>query len=538
MRQVEGSRIPLLVAAGVVLLTVTGCGGSAGSSASSSTSPATPTAAPDLLSWSAVDIPSSRIDAAIDSLDGIAEKTMKETGIPGMSIAVVRDGKVVYAKGFGVRKVGTTDGVNADTIFQVASVSKPIGASVVASVVGTGKVAWTDPVSKYLPDFALSDPYVTKNATIGDLYAMRSGLPDEAGDTLEWMGYNREQVLQRLRYLPLAPFRAEYHYTNFGLTAGAQAVADAAGIPWEELSKQRLYAPLGMTRTTSNYAEFLKADNRATLHTKVNGAYGAHDIRDPQAQSPAGGVSTSANDMAKWMIMELGQGNYQGKQVVSAEALQESFVPRMTSRAATAPAQRSGQIGYGILVDTDSTGRMRYSFSGAFEVGAATTFTLVPSEKLGISVFTNAAPLGAAEAVSYEFLDRAETGSSSQDWLAVMGKVYESTENTPTPPPTPSAPSAPAPLTNYTGVYTNTFYGPVTVTVEGGGLVAKFGPAARTFSLRPYDGNKFSAQVPYSDVWLPSVTFTVPDGGPATSVTFGQFDDAGQGTFTRAAPSG
>ncbi len=537
MRQLASSRIPPLFAATMVMLAVTSCGDSTGPTVSSSASPATPAAAADPLSWSAVDIPSSRIDAAIDSLDGIAEKTMKETGIPGMSIAVVRNGEVVYAKGLGVRKVGTTDGVNADTIFQVASVSKPIGASVVASVVGTGKVAWTDPVSKYLPDFALSDPYVTKNATIGDLYAMRSGLPAEAGDTLEWMGYNREQVLQRLRYLPLTPFRAEYHYTNFGLTAGAQAVANAVGTPWEALSKQRLYEPLGMTRTSSNYAEFLTSDNRATLHSKVNGEYGAHEIRDPQAQSPAGGVSTSANDMAKWMIMELGQGKYQGKQVVSAEALQESLVPRMTTRAATEPTQRSGQIGYGILVDTDSTGRIRYSFSGAFDVGAATTFTLLPSENLGISVFTNAAPIGAAEAVSYEFLDRAEIGSSSQDWLAVMGKVYESMDSMPTPPPPPAAPAPPAPLTDYTGVYTNTFYGPATVTVEGAGLVAKFGPAARSFPLRPYDGNTFSAQVPYSDVWLPSVTFTAPAGGPATSVKFDQFGDAGQGTFTRAAPS-
>lgn len=530
MRQASRRGVPILVATAGTLLAVTACSGPAGSGSS-----ATPSQPADPMAWSAVTIPSTRIDSAIAGLDDIAERTMKQTGIPGMSIAVVRDGKVVYAKGFGVRKAGTTDPVDADTIFQVASVSKPIGASVVAAVVGDGKVAWTDPTSKYLPDFVLSDPYVTKNVTIGDLYAMRSGLPNEAGDYLEWMGYDRAEVLRRLRYVPLSPFRADYHYTNFGLTAGAEAVAKAVGVPWERLSKQRIYDPLGMTRTTSDYAEFLASTNRATLHMKTKDGYAANEIRDPQAQSPAGGVSTSANDMAKWMIMELGQGNYQGEQVVAANALQESLVPRATARPAAQPTQRSGLFGYGMNVDTDSTGRMRYSFSGAFDVGAATTFALLPSESLGISVFTNAAPIGVPEAVTAEFLDRAETGTVTQDWPEVMGKAFASREASATPaPPAPANPAPPGPLTNYTGVYTNEFYGPLTVSVEGSELVAKIGPAARTFKLRPYDGSLFSLQVPYSDVWVPSVKFAAPAGAPATSVTMALFNEDGLGTFVRA----
>ncbi len=530
MRQSGRRGISVFIATACTLLAVSACSGTAGSSA-----PATPTQPTDPMEWSAVTIPSTRIDAAIAGLDGIAERAMKETGIPGMSIAVVRDGKVVYTKGFGVRKAGTTEAVDADTIFQVASVSKPIGASVVASVVGDGKVTWTDPTSKYLPGFALSDPYVTKNVTIGDLYAMRSGLPNEAGDYLEWMGYDRAEVLRRLRYLPLTPFRAEYHYTNFGLTAGAQAVAEAVGVPWERLSKQRVYDPLGMTRTSSDYAEFVASTNHATLHMKTKDGYSANEIRDPQAQSPAGGVSTSANDMAKWMIMMLGQGTYQGKQVVSATALQEALVPRATARAAAQPTERSGLFGYGMNVDTDSTGRMRYSFSGAFDVGAATTFALLPSESLGISVFTNAAPIGVPEAVTYEFLDRAETGTNSQNWLDVMGKAFASRDTSSGAVPTPPAnPTPPGPLTDYAGVYTNEFYGPLTISVEGGALVAKIGPAARTFPLRPYDGNVFSAQVPYSDAWIPSVKFTAPAGARANSVTMELFNEDGLGTFVRA----
>lgn len=528
MRSSDVARVVTSAALLAAPLGLAGCG------AADSTAPASSPSAADPRAWSAVDIPNSQIDAAIASLDGIADTTMAKTGVPGMAIAVVHDGEVVYAKGFGVRKAGADGAVDADTIFQVASVSKPIGASVVASVVGTGKVAWSDTVATYMPDFALSDPYVTSHVTVADLYAMRSGLPDEAGDDLEWMGYDRAQVLQRLRYLPLAPFRADYHYTNFGLTAGAQAVANATGTTWERLSKDRIYGPLGMTRTTSNYAEFLASDNRAALHSKADGRFTATEVRDPQAQSPAGGVSTTANDMAKWMIMELGQGTYQGTQVVDAKALQESLLPAMTSRPAALPDQRSSQFGYGIGVGTDGTGRMRYSFSGAFTVGAATNFSLLPSEGLGISVFTNAQPIGAAEAISNEFMDRAETGASTQDWLAVMGQALGSaTGSLPTPPPAPTSPVPPAPLATYAGAYSNDYYGPMTVAVEGDALVARVGPAAKEFPLRPYDGNAFATPVTYTDVWLPSVTFQAEAGSAATSVTFGQFNDNGLGTFTR-----
>ena len=119
-------------------------------------------------------------------------------------------------------------------------------ASVIASVIGEGKVKWTDKISIYLPDFALSDPYATANVTIADMYSHRSGLPDHAGDLLEDMGYSQAEVLYRLRYLPLEPFRAEYAYTNFGITAGAEAVAKAAGVDWPTLSKQQVYEPLGI----------------------------------------------------------------------------------------------------------------------------------------------------------------------------------------------------------------------------------------------------------------------------------------------------
>jgi CubicO group peptidase (beta-lactamase class C family) len=153
---------------------------------------------------------------------------MTTSGIPGMAIAVVHGGKTLYAKGFGVRDVRSPEKVDADTVFQLASLSKPIAATVVAHQVGIRDLTWDAPIVAHLPWFALSDPAVTGMLTVADLFAHRSGLPDHAGDLLEDLGYGRRAVLERLRFLPLAPFRTSYAYTNFGVTAAAEAVASPA----------------------------------------------------------------------------------------------------------------------------------------------------------------------------------------------------------------------------------------------------------------------------------------------------------------------
>ncbi len=171
--------------------------------------------------------------------------------------------------------------------------------------------AWDTPVVSKLPWFALSDPYVTGHVTIADLYSHRSGLPDHAGDKLEDLGYDRRQALERLKYLPLAPFRISYAYTNFGVTAAAEAVAAAAGKPWEDLSDEVLYRPLEMTSTSSRFADFTARPNHAVNHIKVADKWEPRFQRDPDAQSAAGGVSSSVNDMAHWLIMLLGNGSYQ-----------------------------------------------------------------------------------------------------------------------------------------------------------------------------------------------------------------------------------
>lgn len=171
---------------------------------------------------------------AISTLDDLGHDVLARSGIPGLAIAVVHDGRTVYARGFGKRAIGHQDHIDADTVFLLASLSKPVGATVVATQVDAGLVSWRSPVRDFLPSFDLGDPWINEHVTIGDLYAHRSGLPDHAGDDLEDIGFNRSAILERLALLPKGVFRVDYAYTNFGITAAAEARGDSS---WYGLGK-------------------------------------------------------------------------------------------------------------------------------------------------------------------------------------------------------------------------------------------------------------------------------------------------------------
>src|SRR6266536_4104385 len=247
-------------------------------------------------------VTSEQVTHAIQQLEKLAQGQIQENALPGLAIAVVFQDKVVYAKGFGVRDATTKLPVDADTVFQLASVSKPIGSTVVAELVGEGKITWDSKLNVLDPTFAMFDPWVTREITIRDMYAHRSGFPEHAGDLLEDLGFARAEILYRLRYQhPGSSFRSHYAYTNFGMTEGGIAAAKAYGLEWEDAVKQKLYNPLGMSSTSSRYADFTARRNRALGHVLVDGKWVQKFKRDPDAQSPTGGVSSSVNDLAKWM---------------------------------------------------------------------------------------------------------------------------------------------------------------------------------------------------------------------------------------------
>nr|WP_222109693.1 serine hydrolase [Streptomyces cupreus] len=475
------------------------------------------------------------VQRAVDRLDGVVESAMKRTGAPGVAVAVVYEGKVVHIEGYGVRKEGEKARVDADTVFQLASVSKPIASTVVAGAVGVD--GWTKPVAPNVPDFRLKGPWVTSHVTVADLFSHRSGLPDHAGDLLEDLGYDREYILSHLRYEPLAPFRASYAYTNFGLTAAAQAVADDKGVAWEKLAEDTLYKPAGMDSTSSRFEDFENTANRAWGHVQTkDGDWRAEFVRDPDAQSPAGGVSSSARDMAVWMRLQLANGKLDGEQIIQADALERTHWPESVASPPRAPAARTGFYGLGWNVSYDDAGRLRLSHTGAFALGAHTNVTMLPGEQLGIVVLTNSSPVGVADAVALDFFDIAETGEISRDWIPLVDAVYQQqadegrSKTDYAHPPSDAAPAQDA--DSYEGTYENDYYGQARVVAgNDGALTLQLGPKPQSYRLTHYDGDTFSFQTAGENaVGRTGVTFT-SDG---KSFTVEYLDSEGLGTFTRA----
>ncbi|WP_331738460.1 serine hydrolase [Streptomyces sp. NBC_01276] len=471
------------------------------------------------------------VSRALDTLDTQVKDGIRRTGVPGVSVAVVHDDKVVYLKGFGVRNTEAPgEKVGPDTVFQLASVSKPVATTVLAQALGAD--GFDDP----LKGITLKDPWVSSHVTAADLLSHRSGLPDHSGDLLEDLGYDQSYILSHLRYEPLSPFRTSYAYTNFGFTAAAEAVAKARGVPWDKLSDDLLYKPAGMTHTSSRFSDYEKAADRALTHVKTaDGTWKPLHVRDADAQTAAGGVSSNARDMARWLRLQMGGGKIDGKQVINSAGLAETHIPHSISQPAAEPNAQPGYYGLGWNVRYDDHGRLRLSHSGAFALGTNTNVTLLPAEKLAIVVLTNGAPSGLPDTIALNFFDTAEHGKPTRDWLPVVAKSYEEQLNeggSDTDYAKPPANPKPARSDSaYTGTYTNPFYGRAAVTAgPDGGLVLHLGPEPQNYPLTHYDGNTFSFETAGENaVGRTGVTFT--DGRMRVEY----LDTNGLGTFEKAA---
>jgi CubicO group peptidase (beta-lactamase class C family) len=487
-----------------------------------------------------VPIPAGRIDAAIKQLEAVIDTVRSESNVPAMAVAVVQAGGTLYERAVGARALGSNTGaVDLDTVFQLASLSKPIAATLVAREVSLGKVSWDTTVKSQLPWFALADPYVTKNLTVGDCFAHRSGLGDQSGDVIEDIGWNRREVLERLEYLPLDDFRVRHHYTNWGFTAGAEAVAAAAGMSWEDLIAQQLYAPLGMKSASSRYADYIGNSNRASGHAWVEGRFQPWFVRQPDPQSPAGGVSASVRDLIPWMQLVL-SGGQRPKDFISPAAMMATLTPQSLTGPPSTPDSRSGFYGYGIGVNVQSSGRVQYSHSGAFCLGAGTNVMFLPSADIAIVTLTNAAPVGAAEAVSAEFMDLVQYGKPSRNWydfyhqhmkplLAPVGSLVGKSR--------PAQPEPPRPDAGYLGSYHNDCFGTIDIVKSGEDLVLRMGPDKKPFPLETWSGDEFVFPVICESAPFGSgsfVRFGEPsEAGTSPSVVIELLDADGLGTFFR-----
>jgi CubicO group peptidase (beta-lactamase class C family)/pimeloyl-ACP methyl ester carboxylesterase len=484
-------------------------------------------------------VTSEQVTRAIQELEKLAQKQIQENALPGLAIAVVFQENAVYAKGFGVRDTSSKSPVDADTVFQLASLSKPIGSTVVAGLVGEGKITWDSKLSVLDPTFAMFDPWVTREITIRDMYAHRSGLPEHAGDLLEDLGFTRAEILHRLRYQhPASSFRSHYAYTNFGMTEGAIAAAKAYNVEWENASEQKLYRPLGMSSTSSRYADFMARRNKALGHVLVAGKWVQKFKRDPDAQSPTGGVSSSVNDLTKWLQLQLANGKFEGKQIVDEKALAETHHPQMLT-GFNPFTQLPTFYGLGWNVGYDQEGRLRLNHSGAFGLGTATYANLVPGEQLGIVVLTNAYPLGIAEALGTTFVDIALYGKPTQDWFPLFKQVYSNPAAIGTvlgfdysKPPASATPALKS--SAYAGKYTNDYFGDISIVEKDGGLAIVEGPKNQAFPMKHYDRDTFTYETKGENaVGRSGITFTVGPDGKAAHVLVENLNVRGEGTFKR-----
>lgn len=483
----------------------------------------------------------TQVDKAVAALEQAAQNEISSNGAPGIATAVVYQDKLVFAKGFGVREVGKPEQVDADTVFQLASVSKPIGSTVVAKLVSEGKITWDSPVSDLDPNFQLYDPWVTREITLRDFYAHRSGLPAHVGDLLEDLGYDRAQILYRLRFQkPASSFRTTEAYTNFGITQAAVAAAQAYGLEWADASEQKLYQPLGMTSTSSRFKDFMARRNKAVNHVLIEDKWVHKFQREPDAQAPAGGVSSSVNDMSRWLRLQITNGKFDGKQIVPEEPLIATHQPQLLRGFSPLTGLPSFD-GLGWDLNYDTLGRLRLGHSGGFALGAGTNVALVPAEQLGIITLCNATANGVSESLNQIFMDTALYGAPTQDWVtlfkklfsnpATLGVVMGTDYSKPAASPTPA-------LKNdaYVGSYTTPFFGDIAVIEQDGGLAIVEGPNKMTFPLTHYDRDIFTyATTGENAVGATGVYFNVGADGQAATVRVENLDVDGSGVFTRVA---
>jgi CubicO group peptidase (beta-lactamase class C family) len=427
------------------------------------------------------------------------ERTMKLFDVPGIAIAVVKDGKVIAAQGFGVRKLGAPDKVDGKTLFEVASNSKAFTAAALAMLVDEGKLAWDDPVTKHLPDFQMYDAYVTHEMTVRDLLTHRSGLGLGAGDLLWWptTNFSTDEIIHNLRFVrPSTSFRSSYAYDNLLYIVAGKIVAAKSGKTWGETIRERILTPVGMTTTTTSLAENAGNPDVANAHSKINDKIAAVKAMPVPNAVGAVGINTNADDIARWMNVLLAGGVIHdgpgGKDVrlFSAKQGRELWTAQTPMRISEPPAKLAGTrpnfLAYGLGFQlSDWQGHMLAQHSGALQ-GFYSKLVMVTDAKLGIAILTNAESGGSLSALQYQLLDRLLNPAAKTDWIGAVAadaderhaKELARLKQTGSARAAKSQPSLA--LAAYDGEYQDPWYGAATIKHVSGKQVMTF---ARTPDL-------------------------------------------------------
>jgi CubicO group peptidase (beta-lactamase class C family) len=394
---------------------------------------------------------------------------------------------VVAARGYGVRKLGDPTPVDGKTQFEVASNSKAFTAAALAMLVDEGKIAWDDPVTKHLPGFQMFDSYVTGAMTVRDLLTHRSGLGLGAGDLLWWpsTNFSTDEIIARLRYVkPATSFRSSYAYDNLLYIAAGKIIAEKDRKPWGDAIRDRILTPLGMRGTTTSVEAMLAGEDHAAPHSKINGK--ASVVKPMPVANAVGavGINTSAEDVARWMSLLLNDGKTeQGAQLITAKQLGELWTQQTPMRirepkpplAATKPNFAAYGLGFSLR---DYKGRKIAMHGGALQ-GFYSTVLMVPEEKLGIAILTNAENGPAMTALYWRILDQYLKVPAS-DWITLYAAQEaaahkEELERQGKEVSARAARSSPSlPLASYDGDYEDPWYGKVTIRAEGGKRMMRF----------------------------------------------------------------
>ncbi len=439
-----------------------------------------------------------------DSLDDYISREMKRWNIPGVAVAVVHDGNVVFSKGFGVRETGRKEKVNEETLFQIASCTKAFTGTAMAML--EDRLSLDERVANIFPSFSLYDPYPTGEVTIRDMLSHRIGFRTFQGDFLHWdCNLTREELMYNMKNIkPVYSFRSRYGYCNAGFLVAGQALQAVTDTTWDEFMKYRFFDPLNMKRTSTDHASIVNDRNAAKPYTVLDGRLIPLKYADINALAPAASINSCARDMASWIRMLLDSGRYGGSRIVPFEAIRKTWSSHTVVREPRDPTGEERHFytyGLGWFLQ-DVKGRKVISHDGGAN-GFLTNTTLVPQERFGFFISTNTDANAFYDALREQLLDaitgtpytnrseamyrRVQPYFQAQDSIrhALLGKAGGKSND--------HAPQA------YTGKYRNEVYGDIEVTSNGGRLVINFSRHPNLVGrLHPSGGDTFICS--YSDV--------------------------------------
>ncbi|MEP6616628.1 MAG: serine hydrolase [Ginsengibacter sp.] len=329
-------------------------------------------------------------------VDSLVEKTLKTFDVPGIAVAIVKDGKVIHAKGYGVRSLATRQKVDENTMFGIASNTKAFTVAGLGIMVDEGKIKWDDKVTDYIPDFRVYNPYVTEEFTIRDLLTHRSGLGLGAGDLMFWpdsANFALKDVIHNLRYLKsVSAFRTKYDYDNLLYIVAGEVLSRVSGMSWENFIETRIMRPLKMMNSAASYERLKDKSNVIDPHAPVNGVVQVIHRDWSEVANAAGGIYSNLTEMSKWAIMQMNNGKYGeglSNKLLSEEVHEEMWTPQTIIPVRGTNAYNSHFASYGLgWFLNDQKGYKVASHTGGL-AGIVTQVTLIPEMKLGIIVFTN-----------------------------------------------------------------------------------------------------------------------------------------------------